>query len=383
MALSRNRLYAWRWPAWPFLVLCATAILTYAACDGVDGPSADPQTLPDSPAPVEPPAPAEPAVTMPSAMPGGSPLAEAKPGPEPSPSPPPPPEPRSRPKPEPPPKPEATLIIAPETIHPGESARVEVRGAGAAKARVTAEGRTAPLVSINDAVWLGYISVTPIAAEGTHTLTVGLLNADGELLDSLVGEFIVKPLPSLPPPTPEETAAQEPVEAIMLPPEVITLLTPENAAIDDRVRFELHSNVSGPPRWSGPWIRPVDGQDDSPFGILRSYNGGPVISWHHGHDIVADQGQPIWTAAAGVVVFAGTLPIHGQGVIVDHGAGVFSGYWHMAKISVAPDMELLAGHEIGLIGSTGASTGPHLHWEVIVNGRDVNPLQWLEAELHP
>lgn len=378
MALSRDRLYAWRWPAWLSLVLCATAILTYAACDGVEGPPAESQAPPPTP-----PAPAEPAVTMPSAMPGGSPLAEAKPRPEPPPSPPPLPEPRSRPKPEPPPKPEASLIIVPETIHPGESARVEVRAAGAAKARVTAEGRTAPLVSINDAVWLGYVSVTPIAAEGARTLTVGLLNADGELLDSLVGEFVVEPPPSLQSPAPEETAAQEPVEAITLPPEVITLLTPENAAIDDRVRFELHSNVSGPPRWSGPWIRPVDGQDDSPFGIPRSYNGGPVTSWHHGHDIVADQGQPIWTAAAGVVVFAGTLPIHGQGVIVDHGAGVFSGYWHMAAISVVPDMELRAGQEIGLIGSTGASTGPHLHWEVIVNGRDVDPLQWLEAELHP
>ena len=320
---------------------------------------------------------------MPNAMPGGSPLAEATPTPDPLPSPPPPSEPKPRPKPKPPPTPETTLIILPETIHPGESARIEVRGASAAKARVTTEGRTAPLVSVNGTVWLGYISVTPITEEGAHTLTVGLLNADGELLDSLVGEFVVEPLPPLPSPTPEETAAQEPVEAITLPPEVLALLTPENAEVDDRVRFELHSNVSAPPRWSGPWIRPVEGQDDSPFGIPRSYNGGAVTSWHHGHDIVADHGQPIWAAAAGVVVFTGTLPIHGQGVIVDHGAGVFSGYWHMAEVSVVPEMELIAGHEIGLIGSSGASTGPHLHWEVIVNGQDVNPLQWLKAELHP
>lgn len=378
MALSRDQLRTWLSPTWPSLVLCATAIFTCVTCGGVNGTPADSQVPPPAPQ-----APGEPSVTMPSAMPGGTPLAAAPPTPEP-PSPAlPPSEPKSRPKPEPPPKPEATLIILPETIHPGESARVEVRGSSAAKARITAEGRTTPLVAVNDAVWLGYISVTPIAEVGPHTLTVGLLNSDGELLDSLVGEFLVEPLPSPPSPTPEETAAQGPVEAITLPPEVLVLLTPENAAIDDRIRFELHSNVSGPPHWSGSWIRPVDGQDDSPFGIPRSYNGGPVTSWHHGHDIVADQGQPIWAAAAGVVVFAGALPIHGQGVIIDHGAGVFSGYWHMAEVSVVPGMTLTAGHEIGIVGSTGASTGPHLHWEVIVNGRDVNPLQWLEAELHP
>ena len=70
-------------------------------------------------------------------------------------------------------------------------------------------------------------------------------------------------------------------------------------------------------------------------------------------------------------------------MIVDHGAGVFSGYWHMSEVSVVAGVEVLAGTEIGLVGSTGLSTGPHLHWEVVVNGQDVDPVQWLGPELHP
>ena len=82
-------------------------------------------------------------------------------------------------------------------------------------------------------------------------------------------------------------------------------------------------------------------------------------------------------------MFADALPVHGLGVIIDHGAGVYSGYWHMSAIAVEEGAEVEAGDEVGAIGTTGVSTGPHLHWEVIVNGRDVDPLQWLGTGLHP
>ena len=65
-----------------------------------------------------------------------------------------------------------------------------------------------------------------------------------------------------------------------------------------------------------------------------------------------------------------------MGVIIDHGAGVYSGYWHMSLIGVREAVEVAPGDYLGNIGTTGLSTGPHLHWEVIVQGIDVDPLQW-------
>ncbi|NMC53043.1 MAG: M23 family metallopeptidase, partial [Chloroflexi bacterium] len=79
----------------------------------------------------------------------------------------------------------------------------------------------------------------------------------------------------------------------------------------------------------------------------------------------------------GKVVFAGPLDVRGNAVILDHGHGVFSGFWHQSEILVSVGDTLSAGQQIGLIGTTGRSTGPHLHWEVWVNGVQVNPYDWV------
>jgi len=370
-----------------FLVILAAVLVLVEGCGGggSDAEYVDPtaehlqeDTTPDP-------------QVLPNAPPGGDPPGEVGPVSEPLLQELPPPE--SDPRPEPDLQVETALTVLPSTIEPGESARVEVRGAAdAAEVLVMVEEHVASLVQIkgDEEIWLGYVSVTPLAEEGSHPLTVELLDGAGEVLDSLEGAFEVALPPPPPAPDPDggdmvddgSPAVDDPVEAIALPPEVLALLTPENARIDDMVRFEVHSNVSGPPRWSGPWIRPVDGIDDSPFGQLRSFNGGPPTDWHHGHDFIVAQAMPIWAAAAGTVAFAGSLPLHGNGVIIDHGAGVFSGYWHMSEVNVVAGVEVIGGVEIGLVGSTGVSTGPHLHWEVVVNGQDVDPVQWLESELH-
>ena len=122
----------------------------------------------------------------------------------------------------------------------------------------------------------------------------------------------------------------------------------------------------------------MSGEQSGEFGVLRSYNGGPANDWHHGHDISADAGAPIVAPARGRVVFATELPVHGLGVILDHGAGVYSGYWHMSQIDARVGDLVQPGAVLGLVGETGVVTGPHLHWEVIVQGRDVDPVQWTE-----
>ena len=109
----------------------------------------------------------------------------------------------------------------------------------------------------------------------------------------------------------------------------------------------------------------------SQFGSGRSYNGGPVTSFHRGVDYGGNAGDPVLAAAPGRVSWTGAMPLRGNSVIIDHGAGVKTGYHHLSAIGVAVDDVVAAGDVIGELGSTGVSTGPHLHWEVSVHGVNV------------
>jgi len=87
----------------------------------------------------------------------------------------------------------------------------------------------------------------------------------------------------------------------------------------------------------------------------------------------------IYAPAPGVVVFSEKLSVRGNATIIDHGQGIYSGFWHQEESYVKVGDVVTAGQLIGKIGSTGRVTGPHLHWEIWVNGVQVDPLDWLDA----
>ena len=86
-------------------------------------------------------------------------------------------------------------------------------------------------------------------------------------------------------------------------------------------------------------------------------------------------------AASGTVVLADTLNVRGNAVVIDHGWGVYTGYWHQTEIYVQPGERVSTGQVIGTVGSTGRVTGAHLHWELWVNGVPVDPMQWVRQSL--
>ena len=121
---------------------------------------------------------------------------------------------------------------------------------------------------------------------------------------------------------------------------------------------------------------PVRGSLSSVFGVRNSpFTETPVF--HHGLDIVAGAGVPVVASAPGVVVKSGYESLYGNAVVVDHGAGYRSLYAHMSSCSVEEGAFVNRGEELGKVGSTGRSTGPHLHYEVRVNGLPVNPARFL------
>lgn len=129
---------------------------------------------------------------------------------------------------------------------------------------------------------------------------------------------------------------------------------------------------SGPAHGSGEFSWPVRGQITSPFG-WRSNPMGRGGDFHPGLDIAAGTGTPISAADGGRVMIAGWVSGYGNYVAIDHGGGVSTAYGHMSRLLVSPGQDVARGQVIGLVGSTGHSTGPHVHFEVRIHGEPVNP----------
>ena len=124
------------------------------------------------------------------------------------------------------------------------------------------------------------------------------------------------------------------------------------------------------------WRMPSPGVTTSQFGV-RSIINGRAGSPHAGMDIKGKAGDPVKAAASGRVVLAQDTHLGGKTVLLDHGTGLVSGYRHLSEIKVSPDEKVERGQIIGLVGSTGRSTGPHLHFDVRISGVAVDPLSVL------
>ena len=147
-----------------------------------------------------------------------------------------------------------------------------------------------------------------------------------------------------------------------------TLLRIEAEAAELSRRF---SRVT-PPRWRTPFLPPVEEYRPTNFGARRVINGDPRMP-HSAVDIRLPAGTPVRAIADGQVAFAGEQFFGGRSVVIDHGGGVFSVYYHLKEFSVAEGQEISRGDRVGSVGATGRATGPHLHFGVRVPGGRVDP----------
>lgn len=127
------------------------------------------------------------------------------------------------------------------------------------------------------------------------------------------------------------------------------------------------------------YLMPAQGRYSSPYGAFRGYTAN-YARFHEGFDIANTNGSPIYATGNGIVRLSRELFVRGNCVIIDHGHGVFSSYFHMSKLIANEGSFVKRGDIIGLIGSTGMSTGPHLHWEMRAGNITFDPLSILEKE---
>jgi murein DD-endopeptidase MepM/ murein hydrolase activator NlpD len=169
-------------------------------------------------------------------------------------------------------------------------------------------------------------------------------------------------------------------EELYVPPETIdpAVTEPETKNI-----LAITSPATPTKFWDGIFSSPAVYPDQytSRYGTRRKYFGIgtdlTIEGFHTGLDFAGGEGLQIFAPAPGTVVFAAPLTVRGNATIIDHGWGIYSGFWHQSQIMVNVGDTVTQGQVIGLVGGTGRVTGAHLHWEVWVNGIQVNPLDWL------
>jgi murein DD-endopeptidase MepM/ murein hydrolase activator NlpD len=155
------------------------------------------------------------------------------------------------------------------------------------------------------------------------------------------------------------------------------LLDPQIRRDEDAFLDTIYTQFTEPQQWEGLFQTPVTNTVvTAGYGDGRSYNSGPVEIFHTGVDFAGTTGTPILAPANGTVVYTGTLQLRGDTLIIDHGVGVMTAYFHLSQILVNVGDRITAGQAVAAGGSTGLSTGPHLHWDLRVMGVAVNPLQW-------
>ncbi|MDR7438265.1 MAG: M23 family metallopeptidase [Armatimonadota bacterium] len=258
---------------------------------------------------------------------------------------------------------EAPLLrVTPAEVVQGNAFRIDVEApGGTTRVRATVAGRT--LVLYRTATgFQGFAGTDPTTPPGKLAVRVQVELQGREL--SLVRTVRVRP-------------ARFAIRYLRVPPE---LLDPRLAAYERRRVLAATSAPLPRPLWDGPFRLPVAGPVASPYGVRSVYNGQPR-GHHLGVDIRAAAGTPVRTAQQGAVVLAERLPLGGNTVIVDHGAGVFTSYLHLQSLAVSVGARLRQGQVVGFVGSTGLSTAPHLHWAVRVNGVPVNPMEWVQSQV--
>lgn len=141
----------------------------------------------------------------------------------------------------------------------------------------------------------------------------------------------------------------------------------------DQKKIDLARSKSEPRfLFSGPFVKPIEGILTTPYGYTR-YVNGKYDSAHMALDLAAKEGTPIKATNDGVVALAELLYLTGNSIYIDHGMGLFSQYAHLSELRVKPGDRVKQGDIIGLVGTTGFSTGPHLHFTFWAHNIQANP----------
>jgi murein DD-endopeptidase MepM/ murein hydrolase activator NlpD len=253
--------------------------------------------------------------------------------------------------------------VSPASPRLGDTISVMIQDASKqeTKPTVVMDGSSYPMFPIGASTYRAFVPTTPLDRPGVRQIQVQM---DGrvENLSVNVGDRTF------------------PTQRIRIASSSSGGLKPTQHELDRVAAFR--QLVTPEKYWNGPFIPPSRARRSTGYGVRRYYNGVFAKDYYHrGLDFAGPQGSPVVAPAPGRVVLVGTLSegfrLHGNTIGIDHGQGVSSVFLHLSRIDVQEGDFVQAGKLIGAIGSTGASTGPHLHWGLYVNGKSIDPQPWL------
>ena len=247
-----------------------------------------------------------------------------------------------------------SAVVAPARARPGDAVLVLVLDASTLPSGALA-GRPLHFWSGGEGRWLAVAPLPTEARPGPATVEV---TADG---------LPFAPPLELTPPGFASTTLSVPPRFLEPPP-----AARRRMALDQAELKKAWDQPFGPPLFSGPLTVPLDVDPSARFGDQRVYNG-KTAGVHYGLDLPGATGEPVAAAGDGTVVMARDCYMSGQTIILWHGAGVFTAYFHLSRMGVEVGEAVKHRQLIGRVGSTGRSTGPHLHWGVKVDGLWVDP----------
>ena len=237
----------------------------------------------------------------------------------------------------------------------------------------------------SSSAWRAFVGVDVRTSVGTHEVTVTVEKEGGAVLPLLPRpverqEFITSI---------QVTPGNFPAQRVKLPPKASKLLDPKLLKHDqDRLEAAMASAYKNeeiapnvPQGIAGPFQTPLAKYIvTTRFGEHRVFNN-QEFGFHRGLDMAAPMGTPIKAALPGIVVMSEKLYAHGHSVMIAHGEGVFTLYVHMSQRDVDVGEPIDRGGLVGKVGSTGISSGPHLHLGMMVHGVRVDPMQWMKGGL--
>lgn len=260
--------------------------------------------------------------------------------------------------------PEPLVYIIPSPASQGQTVLVLIEAPGAHAASLSWQGQAFSLLKSEER-FLGFFGIDANAPVGPQSLGVAVWGPRGEQL--LWQETVI-----------EIESVEWTIDNIQIDGPNAALLEPAIRRADETARLPFQSSLTPQLHWLGVFDPPSDGQITALYGEQRSFNGGPIEEYHTGIDFGGETGSSVTAANSGIVSWAGRTRRRGNGIIVDHGAGVFTGYYHLSEVLQTAGEVVEQGDLIARMGATGLATGPHLHWEVVVRGITVNPLPWLQ-----
>ena len=256
-------------------------------------------------------------------------------------------------------------LTKPAEVFQGDIVEVKIPGAGLKAVEGRMDKQTIPFYLSDRGHYTALIGADLEAKPGPAIVDVTTTSQTGARRETRI-TFKIKMKPF------KKESFSVPAEFEQLAPEVLERIK------KDQEQFARAFMSSAPERiWEAPFLLPVPGDITSPFGYRRVINGTSRAP-HTGVDLRAPMGSEVFASNHGRVVLLGDFFFSGNSVVLDHGGGLYTVYFHLSELKVPTGSSVRKGDLIGLAGMTGRVTGPHLHWGARLNGARIDPFELIK-----